>query len=128
LLYARETQVASLQIGEVFSKSRQAPGPRKHAMPARGIQGLLQVGLDRGEGVRATGTGKAQGRRHPGVRGQREWNNRRGNGGWAAGRTTAWEQALVRLELESFSGCSGENKNRMAGKWEVKDWKNSFFF
>jgi len=98
LLYARETQVASLQIGEVFSKSRQAPGPRKHAMPARGIQGLLQVGLDRGEGVRATGTGKAQGRRHPGVRGQREWNNRRGNGGWAAGRTTAWEQALVRLE------------------------------
>ena len=38
----------------------------------------------------------------------------------------AWE--LVRLELESFSDCSGENKNRMAGKWEVKDWKNSFFF
>ena len=37
----------------------------------------------------------------------------------------AWE--LVRLELESFSDCSGENKNRMAGKWEVKDWKNSFF-
>jgi hypothetical protein len=71
-----------------------------------------------------------------GVRGggQREWNNRRGNGQRGDGRcraagTAAWEQALVRLELESCSGCSGGKKNRMAGMWSKRlPKKNSFFF
>lgn len=71
-----------------------------------------------------------------GVRGggQREWNNRRGNGQRGDGRcraagTAAWEQALVRLELESCSGCSGEKINTAWLGCGVKGCiKKQFFF